>query len=230
MASVTPSSESEESNIISLDRLLPYDLSGMIFWPKILEKVGLGKEALDQAFHEVEENIGVKGDYHSITDYAPVLSFLESVIGFNGRKIVEVGPRNDGIKVLKYLDSKGADVIGLDIDMPRESTEGIRFIQDRWENLAQHVKYVDVIYAVYMETPHLGGQFNPKDFEHHIAREMANILNPNGIFMLHYLGNDYLVENFDAFNQNGFKDYFFSTIMTRPGYRTIGMHVFQKED
>lgn len=246
MTEVEAIQESADGNIISLDELLPHDKEyGQFFLPKHIGHLGLSREALERHIQELEGNIGVEGEYHPIKDYALVISFIEAVLGFKGRNIVEIGPRNDGTKVLKYMASKGANAIGLDIGIPKEPTQGIRFVQDRWENIATHARDVDVIYTIFMHPdPEDGGPFEcrelsdePKmsrykrDFEACIAKEMAKVLKPNGIFMVHYIdfGPQYMVGNQDIFEANGFRDYIFSTVLTHHELRSAGLHVMQKK-
>jgi len=217
-------------------------------YKEALGRLGLDNKRINRYCDEIEENIGVGGERHEIQYYAPLLSFINSYLGFRERTIVEVGPGRDGTKVLKYMASKGTNAIGLDIDIPEESTEGIRFIQDRWENISQHLNGIDAIYAVYMHPrPYLGGAFNfedalslfppvradiikerkcRRDFDEHIAIEMSKALKQGGLFMINYVPDDiqYTINNLDVFKANGFKECFFV-----PNHWTSHIvHVMQK--
>jgi len=201
-----------------------------------LTMVGLDLESLERVAEIVQGYHGSSGEYLPITYYAPLISFLSSFFGdLDGRKIVEVGPRGDGMSMLGYLATQGAMVTGLDCDYEPdgEVLQRVKFEKGRWEDLANHFdpESLDAIYVVFMhDEPWIGGPFFDQQlfltcsreadrkrrenillFERHIATEMGNVLKPGGMFVIKYIDEmdewkaEYQIHNQRVFIDQGYE-------------------------
>jgi hypothetical protein len=179
--------------------------------------VGLSKEALHALAKHLEHlNSNKPGEINRLGAYAPSLSFITNTLGpdLSGRTIVEIGTGVDGALALGYLHSLGAETIGIDAHrIPSTGTNGTRFIQGRWENIASLVpgQMVDAINIQYMEyDPEQGGPFDPnlrvppemriyrneklraqckREFNQHVGQEMTKVLKKGGMVVMRHPGN-----------------------------------------
>ncbi len=131
----------------------------------------------------------VEGD--SATQYLPLMSIIEKSFNGNlkGVTIIEIGPGTAGVKALRFFQSFGAKVIGIDNNSNTQTEDGIvRY--GTWNELSKFVDInsADVIFTHHMTpVPELGTPFenNPEGFYRKCYAEMNACLKPGGILLGH---------------------------------------------
>jgi hypothetical protein len=193
------------------------------------KNAGLDPDSLTGTRKKIFEFWGEKEDSNISTTYYPDVALITRLYGNNltGRTIIEVGPGREGISVLAYLASLGANTIAIDIQPFSENFlkehPNVKFLWGRWENLEKLVKdqKVDLIYTHNMHpNPEAGGEFDDgtnagkKRFEEHTRQIMDRVLKPGGIYMGHHVESDFvLFYPPEYIEQNKYKENSFSQII-----------------
>lgn len=129
---------------------------------------------------------------YAIEAYMPLVSVILKTFGHDlrGRTLVEVGPGQDGIYILKFLQSLGATVIGIDSNQYLAFNDIIR--HGLWQELSKTVEpgSADMIFTHHM-TP--DSYVDPTEAEKEremCMREMDTCLKPGGMLLGHRVGSD----------------------------------------
>ncbi len=133
--------------------------------------------------------------------YMPLLAVLYKIFDgdFQGVSIVEIGSGDDGVEILKFLQDKGAKIVGIDTDPNIQAHDGIvRY--GNLMNLSSEVEHgsADVIYTHHLDSfPYRQEGEDSRTHrdiwklrEQEAAMQLDQCLRSGGVIVSHLIGAD----------------------------------------